>query len=125
MFGRAGQQIDGNPKKHSGSNLKPNNAPTNISISSHAVQQSTVDSAITDSVEGHKNDPTPVTGKRLLPPLPNSGRLTHPIKDRASQACDHCRKAKIKCSGTLPCVKCKADHRDCRYGETKKDGVVR
>lgn len=65
-------------------------------------------------------------GKKILPPLSKpAGRLMWSVKDRASQACDQCRKAKVKCSGTLPCVKCKADNRDCRYVETKKDGAMR
>jgi len=47
-------------------------------------------------------------------------------KSRASVACNHCRKAKIKCSGDQPsCMGCLALQKHCEYGQKKRDNIQR
>lgn len=64
-------------------------------------------------------------GKMLLPPLPRAqGAYSSSSKSekfRTSHACNTCRKAKAKCSGGMPCDKCRNEDKECVYGEGKRD----
>lgn len=66
-------------------------------------------------------------GKMLLPRL-HQPKTSAPDtkasgKERTSHACDKCRKAKAKCSGGIPCEKCKAEGKECVYGDGKRDRI--
>ncbi len=64
-------------------------------------------------------------GKMLLPPLPRPYKAysstSKAEKNRTSHACDKCRKAKAKCSGSQPCDKCRSEGKECVYGDGKRD----
>jgi hypothetical protein len=49
------------------------------------------------------------------------------LRTVVAQACDYCRKRKVKCDGEYPCAVCKSRNLDCTYlipvrkrGPTKK-----
>lgn len=83
--------------------------------------------AFSQSQQQQPSSPSiPPPGKMLLPPLPrpNSAIInssTNAEKNRISHACDKCRRAKAKCSGGLPCVKCRNEGKECIYGAGKRD----
>jgi hypothetical protein len=62
-------------------------------------------------------------GKVAIPalrtPLTDSSKSLK--KGRTAHACDTCRKAKAGCSGTRPCLRCKATRAECVYGDGKRD----
>lgn len=66
-------------------------------------------------------------GKMLLPPLrPAHSAAANATskavdRNRTSHACDKCRRAKAKCTGGLPCEKCKNESKHCVYGDGKRD----
>jgi hypothetical protein len=64
-------------------------------------------------------------GKMLLPPLPRApGAYSSSSKSekfRTSHACNTCRKAKAKCTGGMPCDKCRSEEKECVYGDGKRD----
>lgn len=66
----------------------------------------------------------PPPGKMALPPLPRAAGISTTSKlerNRTSHACDACRKSKSKCTGQLPCERCKAERKRCNYGDGKRD----
>jgi hypothetical protein len=67
----------------------------------------------------------PPAGKLLLPPLPRSQGAkevkNRKDKHRTAHACEKCRKAKAKCSGGVPCAKCRNEGKICVYGDGKRD----
>jgi hypothetical protein len=64
-------------------------------------------------------------GKIALPPLPkNLASYSSSSKGerfRTQHACNNCRKAKAKCSGEMPCDKCRNEEKECIYGDGKRD----
>ncbi|KAH6893130.1 fungal-specific transcription factor domain-containing protein [Thelonectria olida] len=46
------------------------------------------------------------------------------IRKRVSNACQRCRKQKIKCSGTKPCRICRLRGQDCQFGSDEKKVLV-
>lgn len=48
-----------------------------------------------------------------------SGRSENPKRKKVSRACDSCRKRKIKCTGTQPCMNCQVYQSVCRFTDKK------
>jgi hypothetical protein len=65
------------------------------------------------------------TRRVILPPhrpfriSSNQSKIATP--SQTFHACDFCRKAKAKCSGDQPCVRCLSFGKQCVYGDGKRD----
>ncbi|CCF37014.1 hypothetical protein CH063_08445 [Colletotrichum higginsianum] len=42
------------------------------------------------------------------------------VKARSANACNTCRRRKVKCSGEQPCRNCSRNNLDCEFGDGRK-----
>ncbi|KAK1963240.1 hypothetical protein LY78DRAFT_585131 [Colletotrichum sublineola] len=42
------------------------------------------------------------------------------VKARSANACNTCRRRKVKCSGEHPCRNCARNNLDCEFGDGRK-----